>query len=101
MAYSKRTEASKIGDIVSSWVEGLRPVQARYDAVAEAWITLLPSGLRAHCQVTGLVNGALKVAVDSSSYMYELQLCKAALLEELDRLCPSARIRRIDVGMAR
>jgi len=33
--------------------------------------------------------------------MFELQLCKAVLLRELQRLCPSAKIRRIDVVMAR
>jgi hypothetical protein len=33
--------------------------------------------------------------------MFELQLCKAVLLRELQRVCPAARVRRIEVGIAR
>jgi hypothetical protein len=94
-------DACRIGDLVSRFVERLSPVCRRYDSVAQAWEGLLPDGLRAHCRLGGVSNGCLKVMADGSSYMFELQLCKAVLLRELQRLCPAARVRRIEVGMAR
>ena len=75
----------------------LEPVQSRYGAVAEAWSELLPAGLRAHCRIAGLSNGCLRVAADGPSYLYELQVSKAALLAALQQMCPAARVRRIDV----
>ena len=91
----------RIGDLASDFVERLSPVSTRYDSVAQAWGSLLPEALRAHCRIAGVSNGCLKVAADGSSYMFELQLCKAVLLRELQRVCPGARVRRIEVGMAR
>ena len=95
------SEACRMGDVVSHLVERLSPVCREYDSVAHAWAGLLPDALHAHCRIAGVSNGCLKVAADGSSYMYELQLCKAVLLRELQRLCPAARVRRIEVGMAR
>lgn len=101
MNQDRKSEACRMGDVAAAFVEGLAPMPTRYDSVAEAWESLLPGGLRMHCRIAGLRNGCLKVVVDGSSYMYELQLCKAVLLRELQHLCPAARVRRIDVGMAR
>lgn len=101
MGRRKTFEACRIGDLVSGFVETLRPLHSQYDSVAHAWDSLLPAGLRAHCRIAGVANGCLKVAAEGSSYMYELQLCKPVLLRELQRLCPGARIRRIEVGMLR
>lgn len=101
MGQGKRSDACKIGDLVSGFVDGLAPVHSRYDSVAQAWEGLLPGSLRAHCRIGGINNGSLRVLVDGSSYMFELQLCKAVLLRELQRVCPAAKIRRIDVAMMR
>lgn len=101
MGRRKMFEACRIGEIVSGFVETLAPLQSQYDSVAQAWDSLLPVGLRAHCRIAGVTNGCLKVAAEGSSYMYELQLCKPLLLRELQRLCPAARISRIEVGMLR
>jgi hypothetical protein len=101
MDQGRRSDVHKIGDLVSGFVDGLGPVHAQYDSVAQAWETLLPGGLRAHCRIGGISNGSLKILADGSSYMFELQLCKAVLLRELQRVCPAARIRRIDVAMMR
>jgi hypothetical protein len=101
MNEARTCEASQIGDLVSGFVERLSPVCSQYDSVAQALAGLLPEVLRAHCRIAGVSNGCLKVAADGSSYMYELQLCKAVLLQELQRVCPAARVRRIEVGMGR
>jgi len=101
MDEQRASDACKIGDLVGGLLEQWSPVSARYDSVAQAAGTLLPDGLRAHCRIAGVSSGCLKVVADGSSYMFELQLCKAVLLRELQRMCPAARIRRIEVGMAR
>jgi len=97
----RTSEACRIGSLVGGFVERLSPVSSQYHSLTEAWSGLLPETLRAHCRIAGLSNGCLKVAADGSSYMFELQLCKAVLLRELQRLCPAARVRRIEVGMGR
>jgi hypothetical protein len=101
MDEDRTSEACRIGDLMSAFVARLRPVSSRYDSLAQAWDGLLPEGLRAHCRIGGVANGSLKVVADGSSYLFELQLCKVVLLRELQRLCPAARVQRIEVGMAR
>ena len=101
MGHRRAPEPCRIGDVVSGFVQRLEPLHDRYDSVAEAWDGLLPDALRAHCRIAGVTNGCLRVAAEGSSYLYELQLCKPVLLRELQRLCPAARIRRIDVAMMR
>jgi len=101
MDQARTSDACKMGDLVSGFVDRLAPVHTQYDSLAEVWENLLPGNLRAHCRIGSLGNGCLKILADGSSYMFELQLCKAVLLRELQRSCPSAKVRRIDVGMAR
>jgi hypothetical protein len=95
------SEPSRIGDVASDFLKRLAPACGRYDSIAEAWAQLLPGNLRAHCRLAGARGGCLTVVADGSSYLYELQLCKGVLLRELQRLCPAARLRRLDVRMAR
>ena len=102
MDEARTSDACKMGELVSRFRgPALSPVHSQYDSLAQAWENLLPGNLRAHCRIGGLGNGCLKILADGSSYMFELQLCKAVLLRELQRLCPSAKIRKIDVGMLR
>ena len=101
MSNARTTEAYRIGEAVTDFVATLEPIQSRYGAVAEAWSELLPVGLRAHCRIAGLSDGCLRVAADSPSYLYELQVSKAALLAALQQACPAARLRRIDVRIGR
>ena len=98
---SRTSEACPIGDLLTGFAKRLEPAHERYDSVTQAWDTLLPGGLRAHCRVAGLANGCLRIVADESTYRYELQLCQGLLLEELKRVCPSAKIRRIDIGIMR
>ncbi len=94
------TEACRLGDAVGDLVERLAPVHARCDSVSQAWQGILPEALRRHCRIESVTGGCIKVVVDAASYMYELQLCKAELLAELQRLCPRAALRRMTVAMA-
>jgi hypothetical protein len=88
--------AARLGDVVKQFMENqVSPRQARFGTIAEVWGGLLPAELRRHCEITDISGGRLKVLVDSPSYMYELQLCSSELLEELQRQCPRARIKKI------
>lgn len=88
--------AEKLGDTLSRFMKGrVLPQQARFGPVVELWEQLLPVELSQHCKIADISGGQLKVRVDSSSYMYELQLCSSELLENLQRLCPRARIKQI------
>ncbi len=100
-ANPQAVEACKLGDAVGDFVERLAPLHACCRSVTQAWETVLPETMRRHCRVESVTGGSVRVAVDAASYMYELQLCKAELLAELQRLCPGAAVRRIVVAMAR
>jgi len=101
MGEERTYEAYRIGDVVSAFVGRLTPALGQYDSVAQALENLLPGNLRSHCRVGSMNNGSLKLVADGSSYLFELQLCKAVLLREIQHLCPSAKLRRIEVGMLR
>lgn len=101
MVKTGTSEPSRLGDVASDLLEGLAPACGCYDSVVEAWAQLLPLNLRAHCRLAGARGGCLTAVADGSSYLYELQLCKGALLDALQRRCPAARIHRLDVRMAR
>jgi predicted nucleic acid-binding Zn ribbon protein len=89
--------AVKLGDTMREVLENrISPQQGRVSAVVEAWGRLVPVGLAQHCRVAGLTGGVLKIVVDSPSYMYELQLCRCELLNELQQECPHSRIRKIE-----
>ncbi|MHC4571687.1 MAG: DciA family protein [Planctomycetota bacterium] len=95
---SKRNlnKAAKLGDVIRQLVENrISPLQARFGKIEEAWNQLLPAELCRHCGITSISGGQLKVHVDSPSYVYELQLCSSELLEELQRQCPRAKIKKI------
>jgi hypothetical protein len=80
--------------------EQVSPRQARFSQIADAWERLLPAQLSAHCEIVGIAGGQLDVQVDSPSYLYELQLCSAELLDELQRQCPKVRLTKIKFVVA-
>lgn len=80
--------------------EQVSPRQARFSQVADAWGRLLPAQLSCHCEIVDIAGGQLGVQVDSSSYLYELQLCSAELLDELQRQCPKVRLTKIKFAVA-
>jgi hypothetical protein len=91
---------ARLGDAVRDVLENrISPRQARFSSVVESWQQLVPVEFACHCKLADLTAGTLKVMVDSPSYMYEMQLCRSALLSELQRECPHARIRKIDLAV--
>jgi predicted nucleic acid-binding Zn ribbon protein len=87
---------ARLGDAVKQLMEDwISPQQSKLGQVAELWDELLPAELRRHCRLDDVSGGQLKVLADSSSYLYELQLCSLELLKELQRRCPRAGIKKI------
>ena len=92
--YSNRTV--RLGNAVGQLFESrISPQHARFESIDELWSRLLPVELHRHCKIADISGGQLKVLVDSSPYLYELQLCSSEILAELKRRCPQARIKKI------
>lgn len=94
---SRREDRSvRLGDVLQKvMAERISPLQARFGELADAWSDVVPQELYEHCEIVDVIGGELKVCVDSSPYVYELRLCSSELLEELQRRCPRARLKRI------
>lgn len=88
-------EAVRLSEATSEFMAShIQPQQNRFDSVVGLWDELLPAGLAEHCEIVEISSGRLKVHVDSPSYMYELQLCRSELLNELQKY-PAIRIKDI------
>ena len=92
---------TKLFDIAQKFLtEQVSPKQVKFGSVAEIWSQLLPEELYKHCEIVGISGGKLKVRIDSPAYKYELQLCSAELLKELQQQCPKARLTEIKFVLA-
>lgn len=100
LTYKPRGSSVRLGRLVDTLLhETLKPAQTRLDPLAQAWDSVVPAGLARHCRVKGLVNGQLRIAVDSPVYMYELQLCSQDLLQALKQCCPKSGLRKIKLTL--
>jgi predicted nucleic acid-binding Zn ribbon protein len=92
----KLVRTGRLGDALGELMnKRISPQQARFGPVAELWGQLLPEELGRHCRIADISGGQLRVLVDSPSYAHELRMCGPKLLEELQRQCPRAKIRKI------
>ena len=92
----REDNSARLGELLQKvMVERISPLQARFGELADVWSDVVPQELYEHCEIVDVLSGELKVSVDSSPYMYELRLCSAELLQELQRQCPRARLKRI------
>ena len=78
----------------------ITPKQEQYRKLSEVWKELLPAEITEHCRIEGWGAGLLEAKVDSSSHMYEMQLCSSMLVEELQQRCPRLNIRQIKYVLA-
>jgi hypothetical protein len=94
---TEQTEVTfSIGQAVQQFLgEQVSPKQAVFAEVIEVWNEILPAELAAHCRIADINSGQITVAVDSPSYRYELNLCSAELLKELQMQCPGLRLKKI------
>jgi len=88
--------AVRLGEVVQRlMVEQIAPMQSRFGGLAQAWGETVPGEVGRHCEIVEVAGGQVKVRVDCPAFMYEMQLCRMELVEELQRRCPEARIKRI------
>jgi len=88
--------AVRLGEVVQRvMVEQIAPMQSRFGGLAQAWGETVPGEVGRHCEIVEVAGGQLNVRVDAPAYAYEMQLCRTELVEELQRRCPEARIKRI------
>jgi len=86
----------RLGEVVQRvMAEQIAPMQSRFGGLAQAWGETVPGEMGRHCEIVEVADGQLKVRVDCPAFMYEMQLCRTELVEELRRRCPEARIKRI------
>ncbi len=95
----RASDIVRLGDVLGELVENrVLPAVAKFRLITENWNQILPTEICQHCKVISIDGGKLKVIVDSSSYMYELQLLKGELLKELNRRCPRVRVKEIKLS---
>ncbi|MBN1844179.1 MAG: DUF721 domain-containing protein [Sedimentisphaerales bacterium] len=63
--------------------------QKRLGRLGRAWQEILPAELVRHSCLEGLRGGTLRVLVDNSSSLYELNQSKESLLAQLRQSCPA------------
>jgi hypothetical protein len=78
-----------------------REVQKPYEQLgqlAEIWGELVPEELAIHTRLMGLTRGVLRVAVDSSGRLYELdRLLRSGVFDELVTRHKGKAVRRVDL----
>ncbi len=81
-----------------------REVQKPYEQLgdlAAIWGELVPEELAAHSRLVGLTRGVLRVSVDSSGRLYELdRLLRSGVFDELVSRHRGKAIRRVDLKVA-
>lgn len=81
-----------------------REVQKPYEQLGELttiWSDLVPQALAAHTKLQGLSRGVLRVSVDSSGRLYELdRLLRSGVFDELVSRHRGKAVRRVDLRVA-
>ena len=86
--------ADSINEFMKDWVS---PRQARFGPIIRLWQQLLPEELYRHCEITDIRGGQLNVRADSPSHASELRWCSSEIVLQLQKNCPSAKIKKIKV----
>ena len=70
--------------------------------ITELWSRIVPGHLLEHCRLDGFTRGVLRVGVDSSSHLYELdRLLRGGLESQLMQTAGSFPLRRIKLSLSR
>lgn len=66
-------------------------------SVVDVWRQVLPTVLYEHCRLAGISRGVLRVEAEPGSYMHEMRMASAELLEHLQNRCRRAGVKKIVV----
>ena len=91
-----RKDPSRLGAILEEFLQKeLAPKRRQADDLSRAWLDIVPADIAPHCRCDGILNGQLKVIVDSPAYMYQLKILSAELLDQLGEPSRRTRIKAI------
>ena len=75
-----------------------REIDKQMAAVTQQWMTLVPQPLLAATRLEGLSRGVLRVGVESSAHLYELDmLLRSGLERQIITSCKKAAIRKVQL----
>jgi hypothetical protein len=88
--------------MITFFKQSVQRRETKLAKIAEAWATLVPELMIAHCSLESLSRGNLFVIVDSASHLYELkQLLLAGLQQQLLLACKGAGLTKITLRAGR
>ena len=93
--WKHRETTQRLGANVETYINSRGRDLKKNARVVDAWRQLLPEQLSDNCKISGISGGVLRVEVEPGPYMHELRLISAELVEQLERMCGSATIKRI------
>lgn len=65
--------------------------------LVDTWDSLIPPGLKRWCRLDRRVGNELTIQAAPGPYMHQIRMMQCELLEELQRRCPSAGIRKLRI----
>jgi predicted nucleic acid-binding Zn ribbon protein len=90
-----------LGEFVTQYMaDRVESQQESSNSVAAAWKEVAPPQLAAFCRLAEVVQGKVKVRVSSPSYMHQLRLMEAGLLQQLQARCGRKTVKslRFEIG---
>ncbi len=88
----------KIKDIIAGVIQGLETKKRDYDAPQELLKRILPKKEQGHAKFRYLRKGILGITVDSSGWLYQMNLEKPGLLVKLGRKSKTIKDIRFYIG---
>jgi hypothetical protein len=86
-----------IGTILASFLSGRNDPFEKSGKIGCIWKTVIPQVMQEHCRPTGFEHGILTVEADAGPYLYQLQLLRGRILEEVREKCPRCGLRDIRI----
>ena len=79
--------AAEVRDILKEVFRDIEKKQSQLDAarVLEAWPAVIGEAAAQHCRIVHLTKQAIRANVDSSAWLYELNLRKPRIQKEMKR----------------
>jgi len=97
----KHKSAKRLGEEIERYLAEQTGDLVRGDLAAQAFMELLPVGLRNFCSVERYAQGVLYITAAPGVYMHELYAARAELLEQLRQRRPSVNVKEIRIGPGR
>jgi len=90
-----------LGFMVGQFKREVQKPYEQHGELAAIWGELVPEELAMHTRLVGLTRGVLRVSVDSSGRLYELdRLLRSGVFDELISRHRGKAVRRVDLKVA-